>query len=98
MACQHPNMLRRLLMAQFSYLQHVQQSRLSGIVETKEEQLGVLIEESQGGQDVPDYHISTSAYFHGRSHPWHGSSRTPTDHPHIEDRLWVFEVEVSVLR
>jgi hypothetical protein len=49
MACQHPNMLRRLLMAQFSYLQHVQQSRLSGIVETKEEQLGVLIEESQGG-------------------------------------------------
>lgn len=58
-------MLRWQLVIQCSYLQHVQQGRLSGIVETQEQQLGVLIEESKGGQDVPDYHISTSAYFHG---------------------------------
>lgn len=29
-----------------SYLQHVQQRRLSGIIESKEQELGVLIEES----------------------------------------------------
>ena len=37
-----------------SYLQHVEESRLSGIIESQEQELGVLIEQSEGGQDVPD--------------------------------------------
>lgn len=35
-------------------LQHVQECRLSGIVETEEEELGVLVEQAEGGQDIVD--------------------------------------------
>ena len=35
-------------------LQHVEQCRLSGIVEAQEQQLGVLVREAQVGQDLPD--------------------------------------------
>jgi len=37
-----------------TYLQHVKQRGLSGIVETQEEQLGVLVEQAQGGQHIVD--------------------------------------------
>lgn len=37
-----------------TYLQHVQQRGLSGIVEAQEEQLGVLVEQPQGGQHIVD--------------------------------------------
>jgi hypothetical protein len=33
-------------------LQHVQQCGLAGIVETKEKKLGMLVEQTQGGQNV----------------------------------------------
>jgi hypothetical protein len=37
-----------------TYLQHVKQRRLSGIVETEEEQLGVLVEQAERGEHVVD--------------------------------------------
>lgn len=37
-----------------TYLQHVKQRGLSGIVEAQEEQLGVLVEQAQGGQHIVD--------------------------------------------
>jgi hypothetical protein len=40
---------------QSTNLQHMQQRRLAGIVKTKEQKLGVLIEETQRGQDIVDY-------------------------------------------
>lgn len=36
-------------------LQHVQQRRLAGIVQTEEQELGVLIEKTQRGQDIVNY-------------------------------------------
>ncbi len=42
-------------MCEAAYLQHMQKSGLSGIVESQEQELGVLVKEAQGGQDVPDY-------------------------------------------
>lgn len=38
-----------------THLQHVEQSCLSGIVETEEKQLRVLVKQSQGGQHIVDY-------------------------------------------
>lgn len=38
-----------------TYLQHVQQGRLSGIIETEEEEFGVLVQESQGRKSIPDW-------------------------------------------
>lgn len=38
-----------------THLQHVQQCGLAGIVQTEEEKLSVLIEETQRGQDIVDY-------------------------------------------
>lgn len=38
-----------------TYLQHVQEGSLSGIIETEEEKLGVLVEEAKRGEDVVDY-------------------------------------------
>lgn len=38
-----------------AYLQHVQKSRLSGIIEAEKEEFGVLVEQTEGGEDVPDY-------------------------------------------
>ena len=32
----------------------MQKSRLSGIVEAEEEELGVLVEQAEGGQDIVD--------------------------------------------
>ena len=32
----------------------MQKSGLSGIIESQEQELGVLVEQSEGGQDVPD--------------------------------------------
>ena len=41
----------------------MQQRRLSRIIESEEEQLGVLVQQAQGGEDVVDWqqsgHIST---------------------------------------
>lgn len=37
-----------------THLQHVQKGRLSGIVEAEEEELGVLVEQAEGGQDIVD--------------------------------------------
>lgn len=42
-----------------AYLQHVQQCGLAGIVETKEKKLGMLVEQTQGGQNVVDYCLAT---------------------------------------
>lgn len=37
-----------------TYLQHVQQRRLARVVEAQEQQLGVLVQEAEGGEDVVD--------------------------------------------
>lgn len=37
-----------------THLQHVQQRRLSGIVEAEEQQLGVLVEQAERREDVVD--------------------------------------------
>lgn len=37
-----------------THLQHMQQGRLSGIIKTEEEKLGVLVEKTQRGQNVVD--------------------------------------------
>lgn len=40
---------------QRTHLQHVQQCRLASIVETQEEQLGVLVQQAQRGEDIVNY-------------------------------------------
>ena len=45
-----------------THLQHVKQSGLSGIVETQEKQLRVLVKQSQGGQHIVDYTQHVSAH------------------------------------
>lgn len=35
-------------------LQHVQESGLAGVVETEEEQFGVLVQQAEGGEDIVD--------------------------------------------
>jgi len=40
--------------AKRTYLQHVQKSSLSGIIETEEEKLCVLVKEAEIGEDIPD--------------------------------------------
>ena len=40
---------------ELAYLQHVQEGRLSGIIETEEQELGVLVEQAKGGQNIVDY-------------------------------------------
>jgi len=47
-------MQRRLQDRNTVVFQHVQQRRLSGIVETQEQQLGVLVEQAERRQDVVD--------------------------------------------
>lgn len=37
------------------YLEHVQKGRLSGIVETEEQKLGMLVKQAKGRQNVVDY-------------------------------------------
>lgn len=37
-----------------THLQHVQQRRLSGVVEAEEQQLGVLVEQAKRREDVVD--------------------------------------------
>lgn len=46
--------MRSKLGFRVSYLQHVQQSRLAGIVETEEKELGVLVEQTKAREDVVD--------------------------------------------
>lgn len=41
-------------MATATNLQHVQQRRFTGIVETEEKELGMLVGETQGREDIPD--------------------------------------------
>lgn len=38
----------------------MQQSRLSRIIQTQEQELGMLVKEAKRGQDVPDYILSAS--------------------------------------
>lgn len=38
-----------------THLQHMQQSRLSRVVEPEEEELGVFVEQAQRGEDVVDW-------------------------------------------
>lgn len=40
------------------YLQHVQERRLSRIIESKEQKFGVFVEQAQGCQDIVDYRQS----------------------------------------
>jgi hypothetical protein len=37
-----------------THLEHVKQSRLASIVEAEEEEFGMLVEQAEVGQDVPD--------------------------------------------
>lgn len=39
----------------------MQKSSLSGIIESQKQELGVLVEQSEGGQDVPDF-VRTLVY------------------------------------
>lgn len=41
------------------YLQHMQQRRLARIVEPQEQQLRMLVQETQGRKDIPDCHSKT---------------------------------------
>lgn len=43
-----------VLLVGFTHLQHVQQGRLSGVVETEEQQLCVLVEQAEGGENIVD--------------------------------------------
>lgn len=47
-----------------AYLQHVEESRLSGIIKSEEEEFGVLVQESQAGKDIPDCGRDKLASFH----------------------------------
>lgn len=46
-----------------AYLEHVQQSRLSGIVETQEQNLGMLVKKAQVGQNVVNYRVGSALRF-----------------------------------
>ena len=55
-------MQRRLQDRNTVVLEHVEQRRLSGIVETEEQQLGVLVEQAERRQDVVDWKIAVSGF------------------------------------
>lgn len=38
-----------------THLQHVEQGSLSGVIQTEEKELGVLVEQAKGGQHIVDY-------------------------------------------
>lgn len=42
-----------------AHLQHVQKRRLAGIVETEEQELGVLVQQTEGRENVVDYTTAT---------------------------------------
>lgn len=44
----------RVSVGKQTHLQHVQEGGLAGVVETKEEQLGVLVQQPKGGEDIVD--------------------------------------------
>lgn len=73
------------------HLQHVQKRRLSCIVEAEEEQLGVLVQQAEGGEDIVDYvakHQCVSASLPSPGAPvaelgpW--AEHTPVDNPHLD--------------
>lgn len=37
-----------------THLQHVQKRRLAGVVQAEEQQLGVLVQQAEGGEDIVD--------------------------------------------
>lgn len=74
-----------------THLQHVQQSRLSGVVETEEQQLGVLVKQAERREDVVDCRgkntISVSASGPGAARTRTcGKQHTPVDNPHLGRR------------
>lgn len=69
-----------------THLQHVQQRRLSGVVEAEEQQLGVLVEQAERREDVVD---CREAPFASASIPGGegvGGAHTPVDNPHLGRR------------
>ena len=60
----------------------MQKSRLSSIVESQEQELGVLVEQSKGGQDVPDCTELSAERQEQRRIVC--MLHTPVDHPHLE--------------
>lgn len=76
-----------------THLQHVQQGRLSGIIETEEQQLGVLVEKAEGGENVVDYTVVSrnvslcfpASYLSCHATLVEGCARehTPVDNPHL---------------
>ena len=77
-----------------THLQHVKKSGLSGVVETKEKQLCVLVKQSQGGQHIVDYTQHVSAHPFNKSQAVHCEQiHTPVDDPHIDDVLVLVRIK-----
>lgn len=45
---------RQMYVHRVTHLEHVQQRRLAGVIETEEQQLGVLVQQAQAGEHIPD--------------------------------------------
>lgn len=77
-----------------THLQHVKKSGLSGVVETKEKQLCVLVKQSQGGQHIVDYTQHVSAHPFNKSQAVHCEQiHTPVDDPHNDDVLVLVRIK-----
>ena len=46
-----------------THLQHVQQSSLASVIETEEEELCVLVQQAEVGEDIVDYSITSNVSF-----------------------------------
>ncbi len=79
-------------------LQHVEKSRLSGIVETEEEELGVLVKQTKRREDVVNCSSNLGSAFLDSAHvemfprPAEEGMHTPVDNPHGSGFLWYSDV------
>jgi hypothetical protein len=68
-----------------THLEHVKKGRLAGVVKTQEQQLGVLVQQAEAGEDIVDYSES-SRQMSARDAPMMPRSgegeHTPVDYPH----------------
>jgi hypothetical protein len=44
-----------------THLEHVKKGRLASVIKTQEQQLGVLVQQAEAGEDIVDYSESTPA-------------------------------------
>lgn len=48
------NHIRAVIPQKLTHLQHVQQGRLARIIEAEKQELGVLVQQAEGGEDIVD--------------------------------------------